>query len=172
MRTHPSRLSWFLAAVLGVLVALATPAFAGSFNKTSSGSGGISGGGGGGISRSSGSSVRSVRKTVDLEEKGEEQEEEEESSSSSDDDDSDEDSEEGEERSGARTLGKSCMYGADGSVIYAPAGRSCGQANAAQAAVPAKAAPEKKPSSGGSGTCILGGNGEVLYAPPGASCGR
>jgi hypothetical protein len=78
--------------------------------------------------------------------------------------------------------GGACMYGPDGSVLYAPEGARCGPppaapalgtgeddaAGAAPAVLPDPAPAEPAPT--GLGPCMYGPDGEVLYAPEGADC--
>lgn len=101
---------------------------------------------------------------------------------------------------GARTLGKACMYGTRGQVIYRPRGAACrGDAHPApsralgrgarpQVARPSPAAadpvarrdtprraagraePAQAPKA--RGRCIIGGDGRVVHAPPGVDCRR
>ena len=117
----------------------------------------------------------------------------------------DSESSEGEEPEvvdyGARTLGKSCMYGVRGEVIYRPRGADCrGEDRAApRAPSPAVKRPEARPKRSGPaaiaprsaaapagrqrstekeerprsrGTCIYGAGDRVVYAPPGVDCRR
>ncbi len=82
--------------------------------------------------------------------------------------------EEEEERENPRgpSTGPSCMYAADGTLVFAPRGRACaGAANAA----PATPKPRSRAASDNpnrrSGSCMRGGDGKVIYAPPGVDCG-
>ena len=83
-----------------------------------------------------------------------------------------------------RTLGKSCMYGVRGEVIFRPAGAHC-RGDAPAAPAPRPAARPKRPKaqkarsqarsaadspSGPRGSCIIGIDGRVFYAPPGVDC--
>lgn len=99
---------------------------------------------------------------------------------------------------GSRTLGRACMYGARGEVIFRPKGSRCrGDAPAApvvsdsvrsdrkrraamrrdtqaEGLTPStsrrsEAAPNKRRAQG---SCIYGGDGRVVYAPAGATCRR
>lgn len=101
----------------------------------------------------------------------------------------------------SRTLGKSCMYGVRGEVIFRPAGTRCRgdgpavEPNAkakARASAGATAKRKKRPPAQAAqklrspvqpasnspsdrrsqGSCIVGGDGRVLYAPPGVDCRR
>ena len=77
-----------------------------------------------------------------------------------------------------RTLGRSCMYGSDGSVIYRPSGARCkGDPPAArsrsanQPKSRSRAAP--RTSNGPQkGRCLYGAANVVIYAPPGVNCAR
>jgi hypothetical protein len=96
-----------------------------------------------------------------------------------------------------RTLGRACMYGARGGVIFRPAGSRCrgddpepdakprvepprtaptptrsGPPNL-RPAFPAKRATSPDPSDGRPrGSCIYGVRGEVIHAPAGVDCRR
>ncbi len=110
---------------------------------------------------------------------------------SSDDDSEEDEWDEGEdadeeEDPGERTLGRSCMYGTNGKVIFRPRGGRCkgdpppastrrgtaqsrGTPVVQEHTAPAK---KKQKQKRGSGSCIYGAGNKVLYAPKGADCAR
>ncbi len=89
----------------------------------------------------------------------------------------------------SRTLGRSCMYGPGGKVIYRPRGARCKgdsprdseadgrrpplqQLESAPAAAPQPRAPARprKKKIRATGRCTYGAGGKLVYAPPGVDC--
>lgn len=62
-----------------------------------------------------------------------------------------------------RTLGRACIFGSDGSVLYQPRGVAC-----SRGARRARARAESRERPGA--PCIVGSDGRVIYAPPGRVC--
>jgi hypothetical protein len=69
-----------------------------------------------------------------------------------------------------RTLGRACMYGSRGEVLYRPSGSICrGDAKKRPAPEQAEKRSPSEPSAR-RGSCIHGAQGNVIYSPPGADC--
>ena len=67
--------------------------------------------------------------------------------------------------------GPACMYAADGTLVFAPRGRTCKGASASatkKTPRPKRAASTTKKATG---SCMMGADGSVIYAPPGVDCG-
>lgn len=190
----PSAISGLRARclLLALLLLAVAPALAGgSFNRVSGS--GLAGGGGGAVQGGSGSALaggetsgglRGSDETSEARRPAEEapdaEAEEAETTASEESADpgpaaQDEEAAAGEgvaAPQGEPTLGRACIYGPGGRVLYAPPAKRCageaeqGRLQRARTAEPASG--EARPR----GRCILGADGRVVHAPPGVVCPR